>query len=100
MLAGVGVGNFLVTPTDSDSNFDSAALVICVTLSNQLGAQRVKSAQGTVPSSCYPAPSLEPIFGQYLGSGGSDRRPNDVCERGMVSCIRIIASHLLGPNSL
>ena len=26
---------------------------------------------GTVPSSCYPAPSLEPIFGQYLGSGGS-----------------------------
>ena len=25
----------------------------------------------TVPSSCYPAPSLEPIFGQYLGSGGS-----------------------------
>ena len=25
----------------------------------------------TVPSSCYPAPSLEPIFGQYLGSRGS-----------------------------
>ena len=48
MLAGVEVGNFLVTPTDSDSNSDSAALVICVTLSNQLGAQRVKSAQGTI----------------------------------------------------
>ena len=54
----------------------------------------------TVPSSCYPAPSLGPIFGQYLGSGGVDRRPNDVCERGMVSYIRIIASHLLGPNNL
>ena len=29
------------------------------------------SVECTVPSSCYPAPPLEPIFGQYLGSGGS-----------------------------
>ena len=35
------------------------------------GKRMVAFLSRTVPSSCYPAPSLEPIFGQYLGSGGS-----------------------------
>ena len=40
------------------------------------------------------------LFSVSISVVGVDRRPNDVCERGMVSYIRIIASHLLGPNSL
>ena len=31
---------------------------------------------------------------------GVDRRPKEVCERGMVSYIRIIISYFLGPNNL
>ena len=40
------------------------------------------------------------LFSVSISVVGVDRRPNDVCERGMVSYIRIIASHLLGLNNL
>ena len=62
------------------SNFLFHAFLCLVNFSwfNDIFSSKVKalyyryySIIGTVPSSCYPAPSLEPIFGQYLGSGGS-----------------------------
>ena len=40
------------------------------------------------------------LFSVSISVVGVDRRPNDVCEREMVSYIRIIASHFLGPNNL
>ena len=70
------------------------------------GPHRAKGRQGkAAPCQRYSPQQLLPctLAGAYFRSvsrlWGVNRRPNDVCERGMVSCIRIIALHLLGPNN-
>ena len=64
----VGTVSFLAPPL-SGGGGGKAIDAIYVRAVLEDGARRRMLC--TVPSSCYPAPSLEPIFGQCLGSGGS-----------------------------
>ena len=52
------------------------------------------------PQQLLPSTLAGAYFWSVSRQWGVDRRPKDVCERGMVSCIRIIVTHFLGPNNL
>ena len=73
MHFGNSAGNFGVSSVRRPVGYDSAAAMskLAALLPKCMQIVQNSSEKGvcTVPSSCYPAPSLEPIFGQYLGSG-------------------------------
>ena len=66
----------------------------------QMKAQMMTRKHTYSPQQLLPSTLAGAYFRSVSRQWGVDRRPKDVCERGMVSDIRIIVSHFLGPNNL